>query len=702
MNLDRSQLDFCKARPVNIRLLAPAGCGKTLCLLHRCKFLAELDDSRNTRFLIVTFTRAAQQELSTRLIEDSDFLAIRDSIEISTLNSWGFRRIKNSTTSPKLVTKKRDLHFAMLNQIQPVWSKDKHSNIRDSIQGSNAWRKSNAPRNLVKAIDEFKSLGFDHLKHSNYEQFGLHWDGLRTQGLGSRLENLCADLVKYGVIDSEDIEGAIENKKWRVVYKDFFEFWRDAVVQLINSATFTLVDQKYYAYQDECKKIESGSYLSGAARYNHILVDEFQDINPLDLALVKAIAIRNRATITIAGDDDQAVFEWRGASTEYILNPAKYFQSEFETHRLGVNYRSPANIVKMSQMLIANNCRREAKQTEAFSAKEAKIEVKNTGDLSASLDYVSCLVESSVEQGKSPSKVAIIGRKKSQLIPYQVHFASKGIPFCAAEDLQMFMGDAFERLLNLLEIKARSNFGRQRKAVEDVLALCDLVKRYQIKQKEKTPLIRHLHQHSPANILDAFDVLSSYEGPLKGKNVAGNMSKTMAKAARKFIEAGSVSDSLLELSNHFEGLQYDMGKAEDDIFYTDPPFFHLAEYAHRYGEDYERFIDDIERAKRTLVHMPPFEEGEQFNLWEHPLHLMTAIRAKGKEFDTVVLLDVTEDIWPNRNAETTEEFEAERRVFYVAFTRAREKVVMLVPERIGKRGSTSTPSRYIEELGIPF
>ena len=81
------------------------------------------------------------------------------------------------------------------------------------------------------------------------------------------------------------------------------------------------------------------------------------------------------------------------------------------------------------------------------------------------------------------------------------------------------------------------------------------------------------------------------------------------------------------------------------------------------------------------------------------MHLMTALRAKGKEFDTVVLLDVVDDIWPHKYANTEQEREAERRVFYVAFTRAKQKVVMLVPARVGDKQTTISP--YVQELELP-
>ena len=81
------------------------------------------------------------------------------------------------------------------------------------------------------------------------------------------------------------------------------------------------------------------------------------------------------------------------------------------------------------------------------------------------------------------------------------------------------------------------------------------------------------------------------------------------------------------------------------------------------------------------------------NLFRKPLHLMTALRAKGKEFDKVVLLDVEDGIWPNQNARRPEQLEAERRVFYVAFTRAKEQVTMLLRD-------SAIPSPYIQELGL--
>ncbi|MBN2592484.1 MAG: ATP-dependent helicase [Sedimentisphaerales bacterium] len=698
--LDLSQQKFCEAPHGNIRLLAPAGCGKTLCLLFRCAHLVKEALPQHLRFLIVTFTVSAKEELQNRVSEDERFMSIQDNIEVITLNSWGFRRIKNISFSTKLLTSRDDYHFAMLNQLQPIWKK--YDRIKDAIE-----QKSNTtPRKLMDIIDAFKSIGFDHVRQTNYELFAQRLKELREQGLKHKIDEIIDNLVRLGVLSSRVNRRGEECARTgdKDVHSAFFRFWREATQHLIDSATFTLEDQKYYAYLDERQKLEEGKYLTGAARYDHILVDEFQDINPLDLALIKAISERNRAMITVVGDDDQAIFEWRGATPEYILNPSKFFGVEFpHTLTLQTNYRSPRNIVEHAQKLIANNVRRVDKPIHSILDHDAEIDVRETETFTEAMDIVHDEVRRFVIEGRSPSRVAIIGRKRSQIIPYQIFFASKEVPFCAAEDLQIFMSNAFNRLLRLIMIKNRCESRQMRsQVIDDVLELCNYVKRYPVKRSDREAIRRHLSLSRASTTSESVEVLAGYRGPLKGSNKDGTIAAGMADSIRSFLQATTVRESLIKMGMRFEGLQIDLGKSEVDIFYTDPPFLYLAEYAERYGDDYMQFVEDIERAKEQLVYVPPMEDETDLSsdddLWMRPLHLMTALRAKGKEFDCVILLDVNDGIWPNKNAKELDELEAERRVFYVAFTRSRKKVLILVARNLGSR--KTKPSPYISELGL--
>ncbi len=698
LGLDNSQRNFCESDAKNIRLLAPAGCGKTLSLAHRCLHLAQATVKSKTRFLVVTFTVAARDEFHSRIHEDEAFAELRGVVEVSTLNSWGFRRVRNEAFSPKLVTSRNDYHFAMLNQLQPIWKK--HKAVREAIEA----KRNTAPRKIMDLMDSFKSIGFDHQRDTNLGKFLQRIESFAADGLQNKWETLLVELARQGVIPKVTKNGSEEvSRSPRLIYDSFFKFWRAATQHLVENDTFTLEDQKYVAFLDEQAKVDEGKLLSGAARYDHLLVDEFQDINPLDLALLRAIADRSRSTITIVGDDDQAIFEWRGATPRYIVKPDHYFQRRFATFTLDTNYRSPRNIVEISQRIIANNENRVNKEISSNRDRDAFIEVVTTSGLPDSMSCVIAECERAIDATEDPKRVAVIGRKKSQIIPYQLYFASNDIPFCAAEDLQIFMSAAFDRLMKLILIKCNADTRRTTSQVnDDVMALCDLAKRYPLNKADRAALRSHLITKKSKTIKDAISALAAYTGQLKGKNKSGEMSLQIAEKIASFVNADCVASSVNALAHSFEGLQTDLGKAEDDVFYVDPPFLHLAEYATRYGDDYGQFIDDIESAKEKLAYLPPVtdpKESDPMNEeWRRPIHLMTAPRAKGKEFDTVILLDVNEGIWPNKNASTEAELEAERRVFYVAFTRVKKRLLILVNEKIGK--SKAEPSRYLKEAGL--
>lgn len=643
---------------------------------------------------MLTFTRAARDELIDRIANDDTYDLIRGSVEITTLNAWGYRRLRNVAFRHRLLTSDRDKHFAMENQLQHIWRQ--YGSIENAIRRRNGRRNTNPTNELMNSLDTFKSLGYDHLRHRTLKEFTAQWQRLSQQGLNYKLDEITHRLVQIGVLEND---GPLfgQQQSPQMIWDRFFKFWLDATRHLSETATFSFEDQKYIAHLDERSKLENGDLLGGAASYNHVLVDEFQDSNPLDVLLVRAISERNGASLTIAGDDDQAVYEWRGATIDFILDPDRHIGRQFRTHTLGVNYRSPSNIVEHSQQLISHNRKRVRKNIRAYDnspTNQAQIEVKYVNSLAMSLEYVHNVVENNIKDGKSPSKVALISRKRSQIIPFQIYFASQHIPFCAAEDLHVFLSNTFENLLNLMSIKERST-QRQRtgRAIDDLLALCNLIMRFPLNRTNAQALRAHLQLDRPNDTMSALDSLYPGDDIAKVGTLKSELRHRMFRAVGNFFEAGSVSEALHSLSQHFAGLQYDFGKSADDIFYADPPFLYLSEYAKRYGDDYSRFVDDIELAKETLVSVPPFDDESTEYLIDHPVHLMTAYRAKGKEFDSVVLLDANDGIWPSKSAETEAQLEAERRVFYVAFTRARKHIAIMVDP-------SQPPSPFIEELGL--
>jgi len=154
MNLDKSQLDFCNSKAEYIRLLAPAGSGKTLSLLWRCKSLFESSKTEKPKFLIFTFTRVAKDELSYRLQTDTDFTEIKNLVKIDTLNQWGFNYLKSIEKGLSLKANKKDRFFLVKNMLRPIWSNSGYKEIFE--------KKQNKYNDILNIFDSLKSLGFNH------------------------------------------------------------------------------------------------------------------------------------------------------------------------------------------------------------------------------------------------------------------------------------------------------------------------------------------------------------------------------------------------------------------------------------------------------------------------------------------------------------------------------------------------------------
>lgn len=689
--LDASQRAFCEDASKAVRLLAPAGSGKTYSLLHRCaNRMDQTSAGKNVRFLVFTFTRAARDELRDRLKNNPAFSRLQPWIEVTTLNSYGFKYLKGKLHNLKLVTSQADRNWTLQNLLQPVWQQ--HDRVRTVLTDSK--RKIRAGRTIMELNDIFKGLGFRHDSHSTPEKVGKHIAWLLECRVSAHLEMCLQTLDDLEIIDLT----STTKSPLQQMYEQYFQFWRESTLQMYQSAVVTLEDQKYWHCLDLERSAAEGKFTTGMHRYDHILVDEFQDVNVLDMNLLKAVAAVNKCQLTIVGDDDQAIYEWRGAAPEFILAPDKHLSPGYRTHVLEVNYRSPKNLVELSQKLIQHNKRRVPKSVRAYSQSEAEVVVHRTPDVEQSVSYIADLVHRLLDDPEIRN-IAIIGRKRSQIIPYQIVFAGSNTPFYAAEDLQVLLSDAFESLKKVLLLKAQCNmelpFGPD--PVEGLLQLCDLVRRYPLSKVDRQGLKTYLLGAHPKSIVNALELLYGYTGSIKG-DATGTKPREFYEKIKELIVAKSVAESIKAISTNFSGLQKDYGKSVDDIFYTDPPFLYLGEFAHRYGDDFKKFYQDMDLAITTLAKIPPEDQENSDESWKRPLHLMTALRAKGKEFDAVIILDCNNGIWPSQLAKTEDQLEAERRLFYVAFTRARKKLFLVVDEMVFDQ--SATPSPYLSEMGL--
>jgi DNA helicase-2/ATP-dependent DNA helicase PcrA len=478
------------------------------------------------------------------------------------------------------------------------------------------------------------------------------------------------------------------------------DFWVKSTDHLWNSAIISFVDQKYWCHKIILKNYPEGKVIPKPNQYRHIFIDEFQDINPLDLKLIKELVRVNEANLTIVGDDDQAIFEWRGSTPNFIVNPSKFFAGTFEDHLLTRNYRSPKNIVQKSLELIANNKNRVSKSTYPENKNTAIIEVKRFKNQADYLEDILKFCEQ-INAQENPETLAILCRKKSQIIPIQILLTARDIPFFAKEDLNVFLSIAFKDLKEILLILSEKNSRRNYKdIIDDIILLINYVPTYPLNKKDAKALRHFLREQRKGfkTTQQALETLFKYDGPKldkKSKNT-GDIILDFYQGISEVFNSQSVSEALTAAGEHFAGLKKHYAKSEEDIYYKDPPFSFLIDYASQYDDNFEDFIDHLEDA---IIQMEDqvAEESIDDDI-KLPIHIMTALRAKGKEFDNVILLDVIDDIWPSRLSETEMEFEQERRVFYVAVTRAKKALYLYQTENLF--GRPVSPSRYISELGL--
>ena len=679
-DLNRSQKKFCKMPAKhNVRLLAPAGSGKTFSLLWRCKYIVHTCKEKGLpepHFLLVAFTRAAKIELEKRM-ESEDFSDIRATVR--TLNAWGWEQIKEP--GKKLIVTGKEKYDAVSHDLLTVCKK--YDLIFNALNSQ--YSRSRNSVLIMDLIDTLKALGFTHKMSA--PEFRIHIRHLKDLGLEPFMRGVEEQIFELMNVRSED--GRIKKK----AISDFFSFWKKAVILLKSNNRYTLEDQKYWARIYFEEQVNANKYPQGAARYSHIMVDEFQDINPLDFVLLQAACTyhgqnKNKVALTIIGDDDQSIFGWRGTTPRYILHPDDYFGMSFDTCVLDTNYRSPRSIVEVSARLLSYNKDREPKDMRSAVKGRALIKVENKRKPLPTIEATMKLLDTLVNN-KGCKSVALIGRRQVSLFPYQVLLSAENIQYHIDADIDIFEGDAMQALQSILQIVYRNKDDDVDNPAESLLTIMDRIYRYKISVKDRESLLDYLERLGSDTMPEAIDNLRKYSKPIKNCPV-----DQICNTVKAIISSKTVYEFMKIIEEDFRGLEKDYNKVETDTHYKEPQFFRLTEISRRYGDNFRGFYRDIEKARRAGERSrkkyaeTPEEWVAETN--DIAINLVTATRSKGHEYDAVIILDVNDHEWPNQMAEDIEE---ERRLFYVALSRARRYLYFVT-------SADKPDSRFLNEAGL--
>ena len=421
-------------------------------------------------------------------------------------------------------------------------------------------------------------------------------------------------------------------------------------------------------------------------RIQHLLVDEFQDVDDNQYRLLKLLAGKN-GEITVVGDPDQTIYSWRGANIDIILNFDKDFPT-CKTISLEQNYRSSGNILKVANTLIEHNHNRIKKNLFTKADKGFEIVTYNAENEIKEARFVVDNIRD-ICDGKTTfyRDCAVLYRNNSQSARIEECLMNYGIKY------RIYGGLRFYRRMEIKDLIAFLRLGTNSK---DNLA-CERLIENTGKGIGRTT-VEKIRKNSAFDNMSYFDHLK-----FQYDNLESLYRPQYGKALKNFV------DQIKELH---------------DLFMFEPKlaYKHLDEHLHRYGYIdmllHLEMDDKIENIHKFIEQMETYLKLEENSLVDFVqsvtllsaqdeiddetddfVKLMTVHTAKGLEFDNVFVFGLVDEIFPNRRTmdESRDGLEEERRLFYVAITRARKRLYLTTSGGQSYMGLRH-PSRFLREI----
>ena len=429
-------------------------------------------------------------------------------------------------------------------------------------------------------------------------------------------------------------------------------------------------------------------------RFEHILIDEYQDTNHIQYRLVKALVNQDR-NICVVGDDWQSIYSWRGADFTNILNFERDFPGA-KTIKLEQNYRSTGNILTASQKIINQNKTRTDKELFTTSGEGEPIEIQSLMDETAEASFVAMKIinllansKAVIQNGElvkdftSYSDFAVLYRTNAQSYAIEKAFISHQIPYKIIGGVRFY----------------------DRKEVKDVLAILKLIVNFHDRISLDRICRNVLSGIGPASLEKVHTFLNQSE----------NYDATAQGRQNALLDAGLLDTLSGKAKNNFARLQnflrdLDMTLKPAEIIEKVIHYFGLAELV----QDGTPSGDERAENLNTMIgNAAEFESLDDF-LAEATLMssadeqtstnfvtLMTIHAAKGLEFPAVFLVGLEEGLFPSSRSDDEDSIEEERRLAYVGMTRARKLLILTYAGSRFSNGQRSynMPSRFLMELG---
>ncbi len=630
--LNKPQREAVSAGAKPLLILAGAGSGKTRVLVHRIAWLIQVQQVSPFAVLAVTFTNKAAAEMRGRI--ENLLGAPSGGMWVGTFHGLSHRLLRRHYEEAKLPQ-----GFQILD------SDDQLRMIKRIMRGMELDEK------LWPA------------KQSQYYINNRKDEGVRSQHIEDKGDPTTRQLVA--------IYTQYEQACQRAGVVDFAELLLRSLELLRDNAEILAHYQK---------------------RFQHILVDEFQDTNTLQYHWIKLLA-GDHIPPFVVGDDDQSIYGWRGAKIEHIQNFSRDF-SGAETIKLEQNYRSTGNILNAANAVIDNNTGRLGKNLWTDDGDGEPIHLYAAYNELDEATYVISRIQQWVSHGNSHKDIAILYRSNAQ-------------------------SRVFESMLNENAIAYRVYGGQrffERAEIKDALAYLRLTSN----RDDDPSFERVVNQPTRGIGGKTIDILREH---------ARNTSTSMWQSAVTLIEnnvftprAGAAIAGFVALINtmatEIDGLPLDE-QVEHVIEYSKLKDHYLKKEKGDVGQARIENLNELISAAQGFTYKPDDEHADMDFLTAFLAHasleagegqgqagddcvqLMTLHSAKGLEFPLVFLVGLEEGLFPHqRSIESENDLEEERRLCYVGITRAEKQLVICYAEQRRLYGNTmyGIPSRFLKEI----
>jgi DNA helicase-2/ATP-dependent DNA helicase PcrA len=609
-------------------VIAGAGSGKTRVLVHRAAWLIDVEGVSPQGLLAVTFTNKAAGEMRGRIEALLDMPVSH--LWIGTFHGLAHRLLRRHWQEAKLPQ-----NFQIIDsddQLRLIKRLLKNLEIDDS-----RW----VPKEIQWFINAQKDEGL-RPQHLDDER-----DPNRRQmiALYAAYEEVCE---RGGLVDFAEL------------LLRAHELWRDNPELLAH-------------YQ---------------RRFQHLLVDEFQDTNAIQYAWLRLLAGDNAAIPFVVGDDDQSIYRWRGARVEHIHR----FQRDFPNAtvvKLEQNYRSTSTILNAANAVIANNADRMGKNLWTDGAEGEPIRLYAAYNERDEADFVIGRLRDWIDQGNARADAAVLYRSNAQSRVLEEGLINAGIPYRVYGGLRFF-----ERA----EIKDALAYLRLISHREDDASFERIVNRPTRGIGART--VEIMRAYARANSCTMWRAA----GAVASDELAGRAAKAVL-AFMNLIERMARETTGLDLQDKVDHVIHASGLVE--MFRNDK--------GERGETKLENLMELVSAAKSfepdPAEEMSPLDEflshaaleaGEgQAEAWQDCVQLMTMHSAKGLEFPLVFLCGMEDGLFPHqRSIADPNGLEEERRLCYVGITRAKQTLYVTYAEqrRLHGMDSFSQPSRFISEI----